>query len=91
MSDKLINSQHNLLVEDAHDLLDKVYTAGIADGRRQIHREGLMLSVAYLRLRELIPSAFNTPQAPTPEQVWKTTEDALKELRKQAGLTPEPV
>lgn len=36
------------------------------------------LHEAYLRLRSLIPGAFETPHAPTAEQVWTTTEDALK-------------
>lgn len=38
------------------------------------------LSNAYLRLRAMIPGAFDTPHAPTSEQVWETTENALKEL-----------
>lgn len=36
------------------------------------------LSDAYLRLRALIPGAYDTPHAPTPEQVWGTTEAALR-------------
>lgn len=36
------------------------------------------LSAAYVRLRSKIGmAAFNTPDAPTPEQVWKQTELAL--------------
>ncbi len=35
------------------------------------------LSDAYLRLRARIPGAYRTPHAPTPQQVWKVTEDAL--------------
>lgn len=41
---------------------------------------GQKLSDAYLRLRAMIPGAFDTPFAPTPEQVWRTTEDALSKL-----------
>lgn len=40
---------------------------------------GDSLHLAYLRLRTMIPGAFNTPDAPTPEQVWETTEAALKQ------------
>ena len=39
------------------------------------------LSDAYLRLRQLIGrKAFDTPHAPTVEQVWTTTEIALADL-----------
>jgi len=39
------------------------------------------LSDAYLRLRRIIGKrAFDTPHAPTAEQVWTTTEIALAEL-----------
>jgi hypothetical protein len=38
------------------------------------------LSNAYLRLRRLIPGAFDTPHAPTPNEVWAVTEEALKRL-----------
>lgn len=48
-----------------------------ADDFRLAERQ---LSEAYVRLRALIPGAFDTPHAPTPEQIWKTTEDALRRL-----------
>lgn len=38
------------------------------------------LSAAYLRLRALIPGAFDTPHAPSSEEVWQVTENALKNL-----------
>ena len=38
------------------------------------------LSAAYLRLRAMIPGAYDTPNAPTPEQVWEVTEAALRRL-----------
>jgi hypothetical protein len=40
------------------------------------------LSDAYLRIRSDLSDwgAFDTPHAPTPEQVWKTTERALNRL-----------
>jgi uncharacterized coiled-coil protein SlyX len=38
------------------------------------------LSAAYIRLRDRIPGAFDTPHAPTPEQVWSTTEAALDRM-----------
>lgn len=42
------------------------------------------LGQAYLRLRHIIGhGAFNTPHAPTPEQVWETTEQALLALVKE--------
>jgi hypothetical protein len=36
------------------------------------------LSNAYLRLRAMIPGAFDTPHAPTQQKVWSVTEEALK-------------
>jgi hypothetical protein len=36
-------------------------------------------SQAYLRLRSLIPNAYQTPYASTPEQVWMHTEACLRE------------
>jgi hypothetical protein len=44
------------------------------------------LSNAYLRLRALIPGAYDTPNAPTPEQVWETTESALRRLLQERDL-----
>jgi hypothetical protein len=46
------------------------------------------LSAAYLRLRAFIPGAFDTPHAPTREQVWDTTEAALHRLK--ATMTEMP-
>lgn len=44
------------------------------------------LSDAYLRLRRLIGRrAFDTPHGPTGEQVWATTETALRELVVEIG------
>lgn len=36
------------------------------------------LSDAYLRLRALIPGAFDTPRGPSTEQMWAHTEACLK-------------
>lgn len=48
---------------------------------RELERMQHKLSEAYLRLRDLIgKEAFDTPHAPTCEQVWETTEEALKKL-----------
>ena len=47
------------------------------DDIRQTERD---LSAAYLRLRALIPGAYDTPVAPSPEQVWATTETALRRV-----------
>lgn len=47
------------------------------------------LSNAYVRLRTLIPGALDTPYAPTPEQVWETTERALKNLVDKV-MSPAP-
>ena len=51
----------------------------------------LELSNAYLRLRQMIPGAFDTPRAPTRYQVWATTEHALKKFLESATppLNPE--
>lgn len=38
------------------------------------------LSDAYIRLRQKL-NAFETPHAPTPEQIWKHTEDKLDDLK----------
>lgn len=45
------------------------------------------LSEAYLRLGHLIPGALDTPHAPSREEVWRTTEEALMKLLK----APYPV
>ena len=42
------------------------------------------LSDAYLRLRSIIPRAFDTPHSPTAEQVWETVEGAAKALLARA-------
>ena len=59
------------------------------DDFRETERD---LSDAYLRLRALIPGAYDTPPAPTPEQVWATTEAALRRLLQERitarGLFP---
>lgn len=48
------------------------------DEIEKLKHDGHALYSAYLRLREKIGhAAFNTPYAPTPEQVWETTEAAL--------------
>ncbi len=44
------------------------------------------LSDAYVRLRAMIPGAFDTPHAPSPEQVWETTETALAALKAQLSF-----
>jgi hypothetical protein len=36
------------------------------------------ISDSYLSIRQMIPGAFNTPRAPTPAQVYETTEQALQ-------------
>lgn len=48
------------------------------------------LSKAYLRLRAIIPGAFDTPHAPSREQVWQVTEDALKKVL-GSGTAAAPV
>jgi len=55
------------------ELIDK-----LADEIERLRKDGAKLSQAYLRLRSLIPGAFDTPHAPSPEQVWDVTERALK-------------
>ena len=47
------------------------------------------LSKAYIRLRELIPGAFDTPFAPTAEQVWAHTEACLKKLQAELAALRE--
>lgn len=37
------------------------------------------LSDAYLRIRALL-NAWDTPHAPTPQQIWEHTENKLKEI-----------
>jgi len=48
-----------------------------------------MVSAAYVRLRGIIPDALDTPHAPSPEQVWVTTEkaasDMVAEIERQAA------
>lgn len=45
-----------------------------------LRAEQRALSDAYVRLRAKIPGAFDTPHAPTAEQVWDVTEKALDRL-----------
>ncbi len=45
----------------------------VEEGDRRLHD-------AYLRLRGMIPGAFDTPHAPSGEQVWATTEAALLKM-----------
>lgn len=42
------------------------------------------LSNAYLKLRSMIPGAYDTPHAPSSEQVWDVTEKALERLAEKA-------
>lgn len=53
---------------------------------REAHNK---LSSAYLRLRFLIPGALDTPTAPSSEEVWATTERALKNLLERAAIHGE--
>lgn len=56
------------------------------DARNDIFNIEEELSAAYVRLRKLIgQEAFNTPFAPTAEQVWETTEKALAKLVEKAN------
>lgn len=45
------------------------------------------LSDAYVRLRAMIPGAFDTPHAPTGEQIWKITEAALSAMKDRSTRT----
>lgn len=47
------------------------------------------LSDAYLRLRSLIPGAFNTPHGPTSEQVWHQTEKSLRRMKQSIAAARE--
>lgn len=49
------------------------------------------LSDAYLRLRALIPGAYDRPPAPTPEQVWATTEAALRRVLQERDLAYQQI
>lgn len=55
-----------------------------ADALRSLSPDNIGTSTelhhAYLRLRSLIPGAFDTVHAPTSQQVWDTTENALRLL-----------
>lgn len=53
------------------------YKRALAEGRAAERS----LSDAYVRLRAMIPGAFDTPHAPSPEQVWQTTEEALARMQ----------
>jgi len=55
------------------NLLDKGYEA-VKQERDELINAKHKLSDAYLRLREIL-GAWDTPKAPTSEQVWKHTED----------------
>jgi hypothetical protein len=68
-SERLLVSEIGRLQRELRDWQDSS-EAYRADEKR--------LSDAYLRLRALIPGAFDTPHAPSSEQVWATTENALR-------------
>jgi hypothetical protein len=46
---------------------------------RELETIHIQLHHAYLRLRDLIPGAYDTPYAPTPQQVWEHTEKSLRD------------
>jgi hypothetical protein len=46
-----------------------------------------LISDAYVRLRYMIPGALETSTAPTSEEIFRTTENALKNLLERAGIT----
>ncbi len=71
----------NKVKEDDRDSLRAELTAVIKQRNELLHVER-NLSDAYIRLRAKL-NAFDTPWAPTPEQVYSHTEAKLDELIKQ--------
>lgn len=68
-------------------LVDKYFDGGFApkEGRLEYWRAAENdLSNAYLRLRRLIPGAFDTPPGPSVEYVWQHTEKLLGALVKDS-------
>lgn len=61
--------------------------AAVAEATASWRKAEHDLSDAYLRLRKLIPGAFDTPPSPTVQQVWEHTERCLQ---KMAGATKVP-
>jgi hypothetical protein len=77
----LVSVPENVL-QGLHEMIDgrDATIATLRAERDDILKAEHALSAAYLRLRSLIPGAYNTPHAPSPEQVWETTETALRKL-----------
>lgn len=46
------------------------------------------LSATYLQIRALV-NAFDTPHAPTPEQIYSLTEDKIRELKEKLACAVE--
>ena len=75
--------QHTLADQDTAVVADGLCPLCLQSELDQFRTSERALSEAYVRLRAIIPGAFDTPYAPTVEQVWATTERALK-----TALTP---
>lgn len=52
----------------------------IVEDRDRWRKSAQDMSRAYVRLRELIPGALNTPTAPSPEEIQAITENSIKNL-----------
>lgn len=92
-----IVTSDRVTAREAADLIERLARAALqsaarVDGRDELEQKLKLfqqaeheLSNAYLRLRSMIPGAYDTPHAPTSQQVWETTENALK----RALATPD--
>lgn len=78
------------IVCTADDILG-VFKVGRHAEAEEWRRAERRLSEAYVRLRKMIPGAFDTPHAPTYEQVWQTTEAALATLTQALASVQEEV
>lgn len=60
-------------------MTNKEYLDHLAELQKWKHA-AYQLRDAYHRLRALIPGALNTPRASSSQEVWETTERALRNL-----------
>ena len=73
---------------DYRDATHRVELEKVKAERDALLRAEHKLSEAYLRLRSKL-NAFDTPKAPTAEQVWKHTEDKLDQVLQERDALKE--
>lgn len=65
------------------EFLKRYADAAVAEATASWQKAEHDLSDAYLRLKKLIPGAFDTPSGPTGPQVWEHTERCLQKMAEE--------